>query len=206
MKLFSLSSIIVASAIAAAAVSAVPSDAKRHRRRLHHSTGQRHVQSKPLGDRKGSSNGVGNKRRQGNSKFRHASDTAKTSAFGQNGHGQHHGSNASAHGKGDEIVGAYSWNWGKGSSFMLNSNEDVTMSVAFTGLVDVRTAIAAYPLDATWCCPALKGSTFLSLGGGNAGGIITVDALRNIENDLNLIHSKGYNGIMIDAEEAYVLV
>jgi len=41
----------------------------------------------------------------------------------------------------------------------------------------------------------------LSLGGGNAGGLFTVDALSEITKDMNLIVDSNYTGIVFDVEE-----
>ena len=73
----------------------------------------------------------------------------------------------------EQIVGYYSWNWGSGSK----GPEGATIGVAFTGLNNVSQAIAGYPPNATWCCPPLVGSKYISLGGGNAAGIMTETAL-----------------------------
>jgi hypothetical protein len=67
-----------------------------------------------------------------------------------------------------EINGFYSWNWGSGCdllrcprppalvhvllrSFRSHGASGANVGVAFTGLVDVKQAIAGYPPGATWC-------------------------------------------------------
>ena len=42
----------------------------------------------------------------------------------------------------------------------------------------------------------------LSLGGGNAAGQFTVDALSAIQKDLDLVTAANYTGIVFDVEEA----
>eukprot|EP00948_MAST-09A_sp_MAST-9A-sp1_P003000 g3000.t1 len=100
------------------------------------------------------------------------------------------------------VKGYYSWNWGKGSSGPSSVNPgDVEIGVAFTGLIDVENAIKAYTPGASWCCPELKGETFLSLGGGNAAGQFTKSALESIQANLNLVKKANYSGIILDVEE-----
>ena len=55
---------------------------------------------------------------------------------------------------------------------------------------------------AAWCCPELAGSKLLTLGGGNAAGQFTVDALKAIQSDLHLIPEANYSGVVFDVEEA----
>ena len=102
-----------------------------------------------------------------------------------------------------EVKGYYSWNWGSGSTGSANvSPSDERIGVAFTGLVDVSSAIKGYPKHATWCCPELQGSHFLCLGGGNAAGTFTVAALQEIAKQLALIKPANYSGVILDVEQA----
>lgn len=55
---------------------------------------------------------------------------------------------------------------------------------------------------ADWCCPELAGSKLITLGGGNAAGQFTVDALKAIQSDLHLIPEANYSGVVFDVEEA----
>lgn len=97
-----------------------------------------------------------------------------------------------------EINGFYSWNWGSGSHGASGAN----VGVAFTGLVDVKQAIAGYPPGATWCCPALKeADRFISLGGGNAAGEFTAEALQSISGSLDAVVAANYTGVVFDVEE-----
>ncbi|GMH80603.1 hypothetical protein TrST_g632 [Triparma strigata] len=98
-----------------------------------------------------------------------------------------------------QIVGYYSWNWSTGSKGPSGS----TIGVAFTGLINTADAIAGYTPGASWCCPELDvEQPMLSLGGGNAAGQFTVDALSAIQKDLDLVTAANYTGIVFDVEEA----
>merc|ERR1719150_2221497 len=98
---------------------------------------------------------------------------------------------------GDEIIGYYSWNWGAGSKGPPGANA----GCAFTGLTDVTAAINGYTAGASWCCPELVGTKFLTLGGGNSAGVFTVDSLSSIGTSANQIMKAGYEGVMFDVEE-----
>lgn len=54
-------------------------------------------------------------------------------------------------------------------------------------LLDTK-AIAGYPRNGThpWCCPPLKGTTWISIGGGNAAGEFTLAALTAISSPSNI--------------------
>lgn len=93
--------------------------------------------------------------------------------------------------------GYYSWNWGSGSTGAVGAN----VGVAFTGLVDVGAAISGYTEGCAWCCPYLLKPKLLSLGGGNAAGMFTAQALSAIQNDISSVTSAGYSGIVFDIEE-----
>ena len=99
----------------------------------------------------------------------------------------------------NDVVGYYSWNWGKGSRGPGGAN----IGVAFTGLTDVSKAIAGYTENASWCCPPLSGNKYLSIGGGNAAGQIGVADLRAIASKSNVsaIAAAGYAGVVFDVEE-----
>jgi hypothetical protein len=96
-----------------------------------------------------------------------------------------------------EDIGYYSWNWGSGSSGPPGS----TVGIAFTGLISVKDAIAGYSEGASWCCPSLGDNKYITLGGGNAAGMFSVDALQQITADMQLIIDAGYSGIVYDVEE-----
>merc|ERR1711871_1409484 len=96
-----------------------------------------------------------------------------------------------------EIIGYYSWNWGSGSHGPPGANE----GCAFTGLIDVDQAISQYDPTASWCCPALVGTKYLTLGGGNAAGVFTASALNIIASSGAKIKQGGYEGVMFDVEE-----
>ena len=101
------------------------------------------------------------------------------------------------------MKGYYSWNWGSGSTGPSGtSSSDDVIGVAFTGLVSVQDAIKGYDAGATWCCPELRGSRFLSLGGGNAAGSFTASALTKIKSSMGAIKAANYSGIILDVEEA----
>ena len=46
----------------------------------------------------------------------------------------------------------------------------------------------------------MKGTHWLSLGGGNANGIFTSSVLSSIISDMSQVKTAGYSGIVIDAE------
>ena len=100
----------------------------------------------------------------------------------------------------ESVNGYYSWNWGKGSSPKGANN-----GVAFTGLINVRRAIAGYPRTGahSWCCPELEGTAWISLGGGNAAGEFTAQSLVAIASKSNTsaIVAANYSGVMFDVEE-----
>lgn len=98
---------------------------------------------------------------------------------------------------GSDVIGYYSWNWGSGSQGPPGAN----MGVAFTGLSDVQKAIAQYTPGAAWCCPALKGSKTISIGGGNSAGTMSADILDQITTNMGLIPKANYTAIIFDVEE-----
>mmetsp|Transcript_16569 Transcript_16569/g.36654 ORF Transcript_16569/g.36654 Transcript_16569/m.36654 type:complete len:250 (-) Transcript_16569:118-867(-) len=97
----------------------------------------------------------------------------------------------------EEVVGYYSWNWGAGSKGPAGANA----GCAFTGLIDVDQAISQYSEGASWCCPALVGTKYITLGGGNSAGVFTAAALTAIEGSADKIKQAGYEGVMFDVEE-----
>eukprot|EP00041_Stephanoeca_diplocostata_P027246 m.747638 g.747638 ORF g.747638 m.747638 type:complete len:877 (-) comp23144_c0_seq2:155-2785(-) len=101
-----------------------------------------------------------------------------------------------AHGFGGvDVLGYYSWNWGSGCVL-----KNASIGIAFTGLNDIESAIDGYPVEAGWCCPPLVGQRYLSLGGGNAAGMFTVDIVEAIANDMYLVNESNYSGVVFDAE------
>jgi len=100
----------------------------------------------------------------------------------------------------DEIKGYYSWNWGAGSQGPSGANA----GAAFTGYTDVKTAIDYYPEGSAWCCPALKGTKYLTLGGGNSAGVFNAEALSKIGIAAEYIkNTTDYDGVMFDVEIVY---
>jgi len=96
-----------------------------------------------------------------------------------------------------EIVGYYSWNWGAGSTGPSGANA----GAAFTGYTDVKTAIDYYPEGAAWCCPALVGKKYLTLGGGNEAGLFDAESLSKIGISAEYIKSTtSYEGVIFDVE------
>ena len=94
-----------------------------------------------------------------------------------------------------EIRGYYSWNWGAGSVGPPSANA----GCAFTGLIYVKNAISQYSQGASWCCPALSGTKYLNLGGGNSAGVFNEAALTAIASSVAEV--TGYEGVMFDVEE-----
>ena len=96
-----------------------------------------------------------------------------------------------------ELVAYYSWNWGSGST----GPRDATAGVAFTGLVDVDDALTGYQQNASWCCPPLPATAWLSLGGGNAAGEFDVPTLSKIDDAACArVAAAGYAGVVFDVE------
>jgi len=99
-----------------------------------------------------------------------------------------------------KIIGYYSWNWGAGSTGPSGANA----GAAFTGYTDVKTAIEYYPEGAAWCCPALVGEKWLTLGGGNSAGVFNAGSLINIGSSGEYIKSNSsYEGVLFDVEIVY---
>lgn len=96
----------------------------------------------------------------------------------------------------EETIGYYSWNWGGGST----GPADANAGAAFTGYTDVATAVDYYPEGAAWCCPALKGETWLTLGGGNSAGAFNAAALSSIGIAVDYIKNTTYSGVLFDVE------
>ena len=65
----------------------------------------------------------------------------------------------------------------------------------------VKNAISQYPLGASWCCPGLAGTKYLTLGGGNSAGVFNEAALTATASSVANITSAGYEGVMFDVEE-----
>jgi len=100
----------------------------------------------------------------------------------------------------EEIIGYYSWNWGAGSQGPPGANA----GAAFTGYTDVQTAINYYPEGSAWCCPALKGTKYLTLGGGNSAGVFNAQSLSTIGIAAEYIKNNStYDGVMFDVEIVY---
>lgn len=90
-----------------------------------------------------------------------------------------------------QVIGYYSWGWQGGSQGPPGAN----LGVAFTGLIDVATAISGYTT------PSLHGEKYCSIGGGNAGGIFTTSAISKITAACKSGAFKGkYSGICYDIE------
>ena len=104
----------------------------------------------------------------------------------------------------DEIKGYYSYNWGTGSY----GPEGANVGVAFTGHVDVATAISLYVFGAAWCCPDLVpsylGKPYITIGGGEGddkAGVFTLDAINRVKDNLDKI-TDDYSGVIFDIEVA----
>jgi len=95
-----------------------------------------------------------------------------------------------------ETIGYYSWNWGAGSKGPTGANA----AAAFTGYTDVKTAIDYYPEGAAWCCPALVGTKYLTLGGGNDAGKFDSKSLSKIGIAAEYIKNTTYKGVIFDVE------
>lgn len=93
------------------------------------------------------------------------------------------------------LIGYYSWGWGAGSTGPSGSNA----GCAFTGLIDVDTAIEQYPEGAAWCCPPLRGLKFLTVGGGNSAGVFSASSLQAVTSKAHAI-KQNYSGVMYDVE------
>lgn len=96
-----------------------------------------------------------------------------------------------------EIIGYYSWNWGAGSTGSPGANA----GCAFTGYTDVTKAISMYTPGASWCCPVLLGTKYITLGGGNSAGTFDEASLHSIADQIHAVIDAGYEGVMFDVEE-----
>ena len=65
----------------------------------------------------------------------------------------------------------------------------------------VKNTISQYPLGASWCCPALAGTKYLTLSGENSAGVFNEAALTAIASSVADITSAGNEGVMFDVEE-----
>ena len=101
--------------------------------------------------------------------------------------------------KAQDLVGYYSWNWGTGS---IGPAIYPKVGIAFTGYVDVQTAIDGY--NSLYCnyCPKLSGENgpWITIGGGNDLGMYTKATLENVIRDINLIKKANYSGVVFDIE------
>lgn len=97
------------------------------------------------------------------------------------------------------VKGYFSWNWSGGSY----GQSDANIGVAFTGLIDVQQAIQSYviPYSPELVHGNQKGP-WLTLGGGNAAGMFSLDAIEKIQQDLPKVVDANYSGIVFDIEEA----
>jgi len=97
-----------------------------------------------------------------------------------------------------DIISYYSWNWGSGSFGPYGA----TSGISFTGLSDVVKAIDAYNTGDQWWTglPELKGTRYISIGGGNSAGFLGVKELNLIKTQAQTMKDAGYQGIIFDVE------
>merc|ERR1719436_1603726 len=96
----------------------------------------------------------------------------------------------------DEVIGYYSWNYGKGSVGPAGANA----GVAAVGIPDIDLCIKLYSTGASWCCPELKGTNYLMVGGGGLDQPWTPTNLAAIPGNCPKITAAGYNAVMFDIE------
>ena len=92
-------------------------------------------------------------------------------------------------------VGYYSFSWTPGGG----SPPGTTIGIAFSGWGTVSAALQAGP-----AAGALAGTTkYLSLGGGNKHGVLSVAMLRGFASSIPAIKGAGFNGVCFDVEESH---
>lgn len=90
------------------------------------------------------------------------------------------------------LVGYYAWTWQSTPGL-----SDATMSVAFSGWTDVQNALS----DSGNVYDSLKGTKYISFGGGNANGRFSLAGIAGIDAAISGGLLSGYSGIVYDVEE-----
>lgn len=93
---------------------------------------------------------------------------------------------------GASLIGYYAWTWSTTPGL-----PDATMSVAFSGWTNVDNALA----DSANVYASLKGSKYISFGGGNANGAFSQSGLAGIDAAISGGRLSDYSGIVYDVEE-----
>lgn len=93
---------------------------------------------------------------------------------------------------GASLVGYYAWTWTSTPGLA-----DATMSVAFSGWTNAENAIA----DSWNVYDSLRGSKFISFGGGNENGRFSQEGLAGIDAAISSGRVSAYSGIVYDVEE-----
>ena len=89
-------------------------------------------------------------------------------------------------------LGFYRWSWGDSS----DGPAGATFSVAFSGIADVKAALAASGIARAEAGGALP---FLALGG-SGDVVFTPQLVQHIEEQLPLLAAAGYHGVLYDVE------
>jgi len=89
-----------------------------------------------------------------------------------------------------EYLGYYSYTWDAGSV----GPEGANLGVAFSGWVDPQQAIQ-------YSGPALKGTKYVSVGGGNDNGHFSASRLATITSSIKTFTDAGFEGLCFDVEE-----
>ena len=93
------------------------------------------------------------------------------------------------------MIGYYSFSWTPGGG----APPGTTIGIAFSGWGAVSQALQAGP-----AAGALAGTTkYLSLGGGNKNGLLSVAMLSGFASSIPAITGAGFNGVCFDVEESH---
>ena len=96
------------------------------------------------------------------------------------------------------IKGYYSWSWGGGSY----GQDGANIGIDFNGYVNVAIALGTYPAAYPALTSPGRVGPWITLGGGNDHGNFTVEAIKDISDNLQSIIDKKYSGIIFDIEIA----
>lgn len=89
------------------------------------------------------------------------------------------------------IVGYYSLSWTEKDSAPVNPD----IGIAFSGWAEIYQALSSGPM-----IDSLHGRKYLSLGGANVNGHMTVETLSSVAENINYVKDAGFIGVCFDIE------